>query len=100
MTKEAQLLEVHRLALAGQEAGIARVVGGMVGRGWLAQSRFADVMRLAERTLILGPDATAFFHLGWAKQATGSPAEALAAYEQALNLYRAADDYTGEASTL
>ena len=58
--------------------------GDRVGRVWLARSRFADVARLAELTLTLGEDAGAFYHLGWAKQATGFPREALAAYEQAL----------------
>ena len=40
------------------------------------------------------------YHLGWARQATGSRAAALAAYEQALGLYRAVGDRGGEAATL
>ena len=67
---------------------------------WLARSRFADVARLAELTLTPGWDARAFYQLGWAKQATGSPAAALAAYDQALGLYRAAGDRGNEAATL
>ena len=55
--------EVHRLAVAGGEAGIARDVGGRVGRVWLARSRFADVARLAELTLTLGEDARAWYQL-------------------------------------
>ena len=42
MTSVARWVEVHRLAVAGGEAGIAREVGGWVGRLWLARSRFAD----------------------------------------------------------
>ena len=64
---------MHRLAVAGREAGIARDVGGRVGGGWLARSRFADVARLAELTLTLGEDARAFYQLGWARNATGEP---------------------------
>ena len=71
MTSVARWVEVHRLAVAGREAGIARDVGGRVGGVWLARSRFADVARLAELTLTLGEDARAFYQLGWARHATG-----------------------------
>ena len=43
MTSAGRWVEVHRLAVAGGEAGIARDVGGRVGGMWLARSRFADV---------------------------------------------------------
>lgn len=68
--------------------------------GWLARSRFADVARLAGLTLTLGEDALALYQLGWARYATGDPTGALAAYEQALRLYRAAGDRGNEAATL
>ena len=60
MTTAPRWVEVRWPAVAGGEAGIARDVGGRVGRVWLARSRFADVARLAEQTLSLGPDAGAF----------------------------------------
>ncbi len=100
MTSVVRWVEVHRLAVAGGEAGIARAVGDRVGRVWLARSRFADVARLAGLTLSLGEDAGSFYGLGWAKRATGLPREALAAYEEALRLYRAVGDRAGEAATL
>jgi tetratricopeptide (TPR) repeat protein len=100
MTLVARWVEVHRLAVAGREAGIAHEVGGRIGRVWLARSRFADVARVAELTLRLGPDARAYYDLGWARHATGSPDEALAAYDQALALYRTAHDRGNEAATL
>ena len=100
MTSVVRWVEVHRLAVAGREAVIAREVGGRVGEVWLARSRFADVARLAGLTLTLGEDALAFYQLGWAKDATGDRTAALAAYDQALRLYRAAGDRAGEASTL
>ena len=100
MTSVVRWVEVHRLAVAGREAGIARDVGGRVGRVWLARSRFADVARLAGLTLTLGEDARAFYQLGWARNATGDRTAALAAYEQALRLYRAAGDRGNEAATL
>ena len=100
MTSVVRWVEVHRLAVAGREAGIARDVGGRVGGVWLARSRFADVARLAGLTLALGEDARAFYQLGWAKDATGDRTAALAAYGQALRLCRAAGDRRNEAATL
>src|SRR5580700_8032471 len=100
MTSVARWVEVHRLAVAGGEAGIARDAGGRVGGVWLAGSRFADAARLAGLTLTLGEDARALYQLGWAKTATGDPTAALAAFGRALDLYRAAGDRRGEAATL
>ena len=81
MTSVVRWVEVHRLAVAGREAGIARDVGDRVGGVWLARSRFADAARLAELTLTLGEDARALYQLGWARSATGEPTAALAAYD-------------------
>jgi tetratricopeptide (TPR) repeat protein len=100
MTSVVRWVEVHRLAVAGREAGIARDAGGRVGGVWLARSRFADVARLAGMTLTLGDDARALYQLGWAKDATGDRAAALESYGQALRLYRAAGDRGNEAATL
>jgi tetratricopeptide (TPR) repeat protein len=100
MTSVVRWVEVHRLAVAGRESGIARDVGGRVGEVWLARSRFVDVARLAGLTLTLGEDADAFYQLGWARNATGDRAAALAAYDQALRLYRAAGHRGNEAATL
>src|SRR4051812_41573506 len=96
----ARWVEVHRLAVAGREVEITREVGDRVARVWLARSRFADVIRLAELTLTLGENADAFYHLGWAKRATGLPTEALAAYDHALSLCRNDHDRANEAATL
>src|SRR4051812_15884293 len=98
MTSLERWVEVHRLAVAGREPGIARRVGHRVGRVWLGRSRFADVARLAEATLTLGEDAGSAHHLGWARQATGSGREALTAYQQALRLYQGAGDRGNEAA--
>src|ERR1700733_5992697 len=100
MTSVARWVEVHRLAVAGGEAGIARDVGGLLGGVWLARSRFADAARLAGLTLSLGEDARALYQLGWAKDATGDRAAALEYYGHALRLYRAASDRRNGAATL
>jgi tetratricopeptide (TPR) repeat protein len=100
MTSVARWVEVHRLAVAGREGGIARDVGGLLGRVWLGRSRFADVARLAGLTLTLGEDARALYQLGWAKDATGDRAAALENYGEALRRYRAAGDRRNEPATL
>src|SRR3954469_23181921 len=95
-----QWVEVHRLAVAGREPAIARRVGHRVARVWLPRSRFTDVAALANATLTLGPDAGAFYDLGWAESSTGQPRQALASFEQALHLYRQAGNRASEAATL
>lgn len=99
-TTVSRWVEVHRLAVAGREPLIARHVGHEVAQMWLSRSRFTDVESLAEATLTLGPDANAFYDLGWAQSATGRPRHALESYEQALRLYRETSDRAGEAATL
>ena len=96
----ARWAEVHRLAVAGRQADIARDTGNRVGRVWLRTSRFADVEALAIATLTLGPDAGSFYDRGWARRATGRPQLAVQDYQQALTLYRQADDRGNEAATL
>ncbi|WP_433041251.1 tetratricopeptide repeat protein [Dactylosporangium sp. CS-033363] len=96
----AQAVEVHRLAVAGREADIARQVGRRVARVWLRTSRFADVDALTSATLHLGPDSRAFYDRGRARSATGRPHLALADYEQALSLYRDAGDRRNTAASL
>src|SRR5580700_6053976 len=100
MASVVRWVEVHRLAVAGREAGIARDVGGRVGGVWLARSRFADTARLAGLTLTLGEDARAWYQLGWAKTATGDPTAALECGGHALRLYQAAGDRGNKAATL
>ena len=95
-----QWVEVHRLAVSGRESAIARRVGHRVARLWLRRSRFADVEALARTTLTLGPDANAFYDLGWAQSSIGQSQQALDNYEKALQLYRAAGHRPGEAAAL
>ncbi|MEU8186652.1 tetratricopeptide repeat protein, partial [Micromonospora carbonacea] len=91
---------MHRLAVAGRQAEIARQVGERVCRVWLRTSRFAAVETVAAATLSLGPDANALYRRGWARSSTGRPWLALEDYQQALTFYRQAGDRAGEAATL
>ena len=70
------------------------------GRGAVRSGRRSPVPVLAELTLTLGQDARAFYQLGWARYVTGDRTAALAAYDQALRLYRAAVDRGNEAAAL
>ncbi|MDQ1292321.1 MAG: hypothetical protein QG608_199, partial [Actinomycetota bacterium] len=97
---EGRRREVHRLAVEGRRAGIARRVGQVLCQGWLAVSRFEEVRRVSSSTLSLGHDAGAFNDLGRALYATGDRAGALESYGQALRLYRQVGDRAGEATTL
>ncbi|MEU7756550.1 tetratricopeptide repeat protein, partial [Micromonospora sp. NPDC049171] len=99
-TTVARHVEVHRLAVAGQQPVIARDVGDRVCRVWLRTSRFAAVEAMATATLTLGPDAGALYDRGWARLSTGRPWPALEDYQQALTMYQQAGNRTGEAATL
>ncbi|MGX4657827.1 tetratricopeptide repeat protein [Micromonospora sp. SCSIO 07396] len=96
----ARWVEVHRLAVAGQQAEIARDIGGRTCRFWLRTSRFATVEAMATATLTLGPDADALYQRGLARSSTGRPWPALEDYQQALTMYQQAGDQGNEAATL
>jgi len=86
--------------VAGREAGIGPGCGGP---GWLGVAGPVTVSRMWPgwpADAVPGRGRRAFYQLGWAKDATGDPAAALAAYGQALRLYQAAGDRGGEATTL
>nr|WP_304412717.1 MULTISPECIES: tetratricopeptide repeat protein [unclassified Actinoplanes] len=95
-----QWAEVHRLALAGRKATIARDVGHRLATVWLRVSRLADVAALSRATLTLGPDANALYDLGRAESGMGRYRDALASYELALHLYRDAGARGDEAAAL
>jgi tetratricopeptide (TPR) repeat protein len=99
-TVVARYAEVHRLAVAGREADIAREVGNRLCTAWLRTARFADVEATATATLTLGPDTVASYHRGGARFATGRPGPALEDYQLALIRFRSAGNRRGEAATL
>ncbi|MGC4814072.1 tetratricopeptide repeat protein, partial [Micromonospora sp. DT228] len=96
----ARWVEVHRLAVAGQQPAIARALSDRVCRVWLRTSRFAAVEAMATATLTLGPDADALYKRGWARSSTGRPRPALEDLQQALTMYQQAGDRGNEGATL
>ena len=100
MPTEEQLLEIHRLALLGEEAEIAHDVGAKLAGSWLGSSRFRDVAELGTKTLQLGSNATTLNHLGRAKEVLGDRQEALRLFLDAHKAYRSLGDRAGQAVTL
>ena len=93
LSTEEQLLEVHRLALLGAEADIARDVTGQLAGSWLAFSHFREVRELCTKTLELGPDP------GTAKQVLGEVDEAMRLYLSARKMCEEVGDRAGLAAT-
>ncbi|MCP4693555.1 MAG: tetratricopeptide repeat protein, partial [Desulfobacterales bacterium] len=85
LTTEEQELEIHRLALAGAEAGIAAEIADHLAVQWHGRSRFNEVVELCENTLrVIGDECRAFHNLGCAEQALGRIESAFTHYQMAL----------------
>jgi tetratricopeptide (TPR) repeat protein len=100
MPTEEQLLEIHRLALLGDEADIARALTSQLATSWLGLSRFREVRELCTKTLGLGPDPDTFVSLAWAKNVLGEVAEAMRLYHDARKMYEEVGNRAGLAGTL
>jgi tetratricopeptide (TPR) repeat protein len=100
MPTEAQLQEIHRLAVLGGVADIAQQVGPQLTGAWLETSRFREARELSLQTLTLGPHARTLSDLARAKQRLGEVQDALDHYTTALTLYQEAGDRAGLAATL
>jgi tetratricopeptide (TPR) repeat protein len=98
MPTEEQLLEIHRLALLGAEADIARDVTSQLAGSWLSLSRFRAVRELCTKTLELGQDPETLVRLAQARQVLGEVAEAIGLYHGALKMYEEVNDKTGQAA--
>ncbi|WP_027268956.1 tetratricopeptide repeat protein [Leptolyngbya sp. PCC 6406] len=83
---EAQQLEVHRLALAGQVGEVAAEIADVVARGWNSRSRFREVVHLCKNTLRLVEDYRVYQRLAWAEDDLGDREKCLQHYQQALDL--------------
>ena len=82
---EPQALEIHRLAISGQEKEIAVELGSRLSRIWVNASRFQEAVTLCQLTLQLTPDAFPILHMLARAEATlGNVEEALTHYQAAL----------------
>ncbi|GAB4226358.1 MAG: CHAT domain-containing protein [Elainellaceae cyanobacterium] len=82
-TTEAQVLEVHRLALLAEDQAIAAELGAAMGHRWHNQSRFRDAVALGEKTVALAPDYRVYHSLARSQATLGAVQAALENYEKA-----------------
>jgi alkanesulfonate monooxygenase SsuD/methylene tetrahydromethanopterin reductase-like flavin-dependent oxidoreductase (luciferase family) len=99
MATEEEFLEIHRLAMLGGEAEIARHVAGRLASTWLGLSRFRDVKDLCLETLEAGRDPDILNSLARARGVLGEVEEAMRVYLEAQKMYEEVGDRSGMATT-
>ena len=83
---EEQKLEIHRLALLGNEKEIAVAIADSLAGNWNSKSRFREVLQLCDQTLKLDRDYRIVHRLAWAKRFLGDP-DALNFYQESLEKF-------------
>ena len=81
---EEQRLEIHRLALLGDEKEIAVKIADTLTGKWNSKSRFREVLDLCTKTLEVEKDYRIFMRLAWAEDELGDIESCLKNYQQAL----------------
>ncbi|NJL03243.1 MAG: tetratricopeptide repeat protein, partial [Spirulinaceae cyanobacterium SM2_1_0] len=89
---EAQRLEMHRLALAGQQGEMAAEIGSRLASRWKNQSRFRDAMKLCQDTLATSEDYRILHQLARAEQDLGEVSQAAQHYQRALDTCSTEDE--------
>ncbi|XGV88366.1 MAG: CHAT domain-containing tetratricopeptide repeat protein [Limnothrix sp. BL-A-16] len=82
---EEQRLEIHRLALLGQESEISTTISKAVTNQWIKRSRFREARDLCQKNLTLTADYRVIHNLARSQQELGDVAAALANYQTALD---------------
>jgi len=82
---EEQMLEIHRLSLAGKVKEIAAKIAEILATEWYDQSRFREVVSLCNNTLnVIGNDYRVVLCLARAQESLGEIENALKNFQQAL----------------
>ncbi|MBE7552723.1 MAG: tetratricopeptide repeat protein [Anaerolineales bacterium] len=81
---EEQLLEIHRLALAGQVGEIAAEIATHLARRWVNRSRYREAADLSRQTLALAADYRVLHQLARAEDTLGQVESAVQHYRQAM----------------
>ena len=81
---EEQRLEIHRLALAGEEGNIAAEMADRLTASWNNSSRFRETVALSQKTLTLTADYRVLHNLARAERSLGEVDAARDHYQQAL----------------
>jgi tetratricopeptide (TPR) repeat protein len=83
---EEQKLEIHRLALLGDEKEIASKIAYTLARNWRKVSRFRETVQICKSTIEVSLDYRVLKEFGFAEQNFGNVQQALDYYQQAINL--------------
>ncbi|MBD2560118.1 tetratricopeptide repeat protein [Nostoc linckia FACHB-391] len=89
---EAQMLEIHRLALLGKDGEIAAKIASSLAEYLRNQSRFREVTHLCKSTLEITKNHSVLKEIAYCEHQMGEVDQALNYYEQALNLCPAEDE--------
>ncbi len=83
---EEQKLEIHRLALLGDEKEIASEITYDLAGNWRKVSRFRETVQICKSTIEVSLDYKVLKEFGFAEQNLGNVQQALNYYQQAVNL--------------
>ncbi|BAY75426.1 TPR repeat-containing protein [Nostoc linckia NIES-25] len=90
--REAQSLEIHRLALLGKDEEIAARIASLLVNYLLHQSRFRETIHLCKSTLEITKNHIFLREIAYCERQMGEVDQALNHYKQALNLCPAEDE--------
>jgi tetratricopeptide (TPR) repeat protein len=91
---EEQNLEIHRLALLGDEKEIAVTIGTSLAWNWRNKSRFREAIILCKNTLEVSRSSQVLNELAYCEQSLGNVDKAEEYYQQATNEDSDGDEYT------
>ena len=83
---EAQALEIHRLAIEGNQGEIAVEIADQVTGKWNRTGRFRDVLDTCKDTLTVAQSHEILLRLAWAEDDLGLKDNAIQHYEKALEI--------------
>jgi tetratricopeptide (TPR) repeat protein len=90
--REAQALEIHRLALLGKDEGIAAKIASSLVNGWLYQARYREAIHLCKSTLEIAKNHRVLREIAHCEHQMGEVDQALNYYQEALNLCPSEDE--------
>jgi tetratricopeptide (TPR) repeat protein len=83
---EEQKLEIHRLALLGEEKEIVSKIAYSLAIKWRSVSRFRETVQICKSTIEVSLDYKVLKEFGFAEQNLGNVQQALDYYQRAINL--------------
>jgi tetratricopeptide (TPR) repeat protein len=91
---EEKMLEIHRLALLGDEKEIAVTIAHSLAGNWRSKSRFREAIILCKNTLEVSRSSNVLNELAYCEQSLGNVGKAEEYYQQAINEDSDGDEYT------